>query len=134
AFKHEISVGVLAGMFFVYCDTVGSIRHNNHRDPECLRLDCIWLVSGILVRGAARSHLFCLYLVEKTKTYRRFSLRYFAFSPSSVLVRTGLIRCTDGRNGIRIASKHLRFNDLSYEPCRSLDSRPQRLLLSDAHP
>ena len=121
-------------MFSVCCHPVGSIRHNNHGDPECLQLDCIWLVSGILVRDPDRSHLFCHHLDEKTKTCCPLSFTQVAFSRSSVLVRPALNRCTDGRNGIRIASKHLGFNDLSYEPRRSLASRPQRLFLSDAHP
>ena len=60
-------------MFFVYRDLMGSIRHNNHRDPEWLQLDYIWLVSGILGRGPARSHLFCHHLDEKRKACRPLS-------------------------------------------------------------
>lgn len=48
----QIFVGVLAGMFYVCCDPTGSIHHSNHSDLKYLKSSCIWLVSGILVRGS----------------------------------------------------------------------------------
>ena len=73
---------------FVCCDPRGSIHHSNHTDLKYLKSSCIWLVSGILMRGPARSHPFGHHLDEKTKSCRPLSFTQIAFSPSSVLSAT----------------------------------------------